>query len=250
MINFKTGVFVLANNASMQSAPSNPVTALLESESLTARVAHLCVETSTKAIIAEIFGGMDERAILDDRGTRPITLWNELATEYFNLNFSEFMPVNELGVESLADIDPVVPPTIPLTGEQLRDAFTTLRTKYTKAHNDFHQSGGLEEDADHATGDAVFVERFIRGNRGLYYCHLLFERTPPVLFGRSLQTSQQSDLGLMGSPNASSNKATSGSAESSASGKKRHHTPSMSKEDLIDVFSQVPVDPHTYQYHQ
>ena len=67
-----------------EEAGEDEVVTLDASDSVAARVAHLCVEMDSKEIMSVIFAADGTRQALDNKNLRPGELWEKLASDYYN----------------------------------------------------------------------------------------------------------------------------------------------------------------------
>lgn len=121
--------------------------------SIKARIATLVVNDGPKELLEQIFQGGISRQDLDNKELRPSAIWERLAKDYVNNPDwePEVYKVNDARLDAL-NINPLLVPSEPMTGEELRTMYSNMRTQYTKIYMNYKQSGKIEETVDGEAG--------------------------------------------------------------------------------------------------
>jgi len=200
-----------------------------DSLDLKARLVHLAESGHGSEVILEsIFGSESkeaQRGALDDKSQRTINKWAQLAENFFN--DPDWQPENTQSDSRLTSIDPSKSPEVPWTAEELRYAFTKIRTEYTNCYNNFHLSGNLE--AGEGDGADIFYDRFSKGSLASFYMHMLFKDEASRYCTRNLSEEQQSDVGA---------KSKAQSSLSSSKKRSKNEGIDLTKEDIRELFKQ------------
>ena len=185
---------------------------LNENDNFSARVAHICVEEGTRELMNTIFEVDTSRSAVDDKATRVSELWDKIATDFFSArNWElEMFDQNRTGPAGVQFINPLLfceDEEKTFDGAAVRSCFQKLKTLYTYVYEMWHGSGrndqgGLEFE-EGIEGDDIFYERFALTNypnhaRVLFYCHLIWNKSPPAFCLRTQTSQNQSQVGVEG----------------------------------------------------
>lgn len=189
---------------------------------LAARVMHLAVEEQCKDLLVQIFECRDGREAVDDKEVRLSKLWEALASHFFNnenwkLHYFDNERKGEGGIDYINPSQP--PPRQEAWAyDRVCGVFNKVKSLYTRCHDMWkssgqHVGGGNPEIEDFLDSDTEFFENFARPNfpeeaRLIYYCHLLFGRTPPSFVLRTTKDNQQRQVGVSGTDIGNPTEAT------------------------------------------
>lgn len=151
----------------------------------------------------------ERRVTLDDKSLRgALDHWGRLADHY--VNDSEWNPlamaehgrdVEEDPVASAVNLKEIADP--PLTGRELRDMWSTMKTKYQTCYSSYSASGHYLHGKGQGDAANDFLTNFTTGDTVMYFAFLLYGQSCPAIASRSNPSSASADIGvLVAQPNA------------------------------------------------